>query len=77
MTKKAETRKVEVTKTRARARFGSLSTAKAPAAIVVATETFHGTLDDGQEVMVYANATTAKPSDPVVKKWPALFKPLA
>jgi hypothetical protein len=51
--------------------------AKAPAATLVATETFRGTLDDGQEVTVYANATTAKASDPVAKKWPALFKPLA
>jgi hypothetical protein len=60
VTKKAETRK----------------TTKAPTAILVATETFHGTLDDGEEVMVYANATTVKASDPVAKKWPALFKPL-
>ena len=61
MTKKAETRK----------------TAKAPAAILIATETFHGTLDDGQEVTVYANVTSVRAGDPVAKKWPALFKPLA
>jgi hypothetical protein len=61
MTKKAETRK----------------TTKAPGAILVATETFRGTLDDGQEVVVYANVTTAKASDPVAKRWPALFKPRA
>jgi hypothetical protein len=51
--------------------------AKASTAILVATETFHGTLDDGEEVTVYANVTTAKASDPIAKKWPALFKPLA
>jgi hypothetical protein len=61
MTKKTETR----------------TTTKAPGAILVAIETFRGTLEDGHEVVVYANVTTAKATDPVAKKWPALFKPLA
>ena len=48
-----------------------------PKVTLVATETFTGTLDDGREVFVYANATKVPAGDPVAKKWPKMFKPLA
>jgi len=43
--------------------------------MLVASESFHGTLDDGTEVHVVKGKDYVRDSNPIACKWPQFFKP--